>query len=87
MEVNVNTKQFAVATAFFTIVSLGVIFGLAFLFGKLLIPPSSLDELATNYLGKHGPLALVLTSFVLGVGLVFLLTKKLLVPRLTRHKA
>jgi hypothetical protein len=77
----VNIKQFIIAGSFFTLVSLGAIFGLALLFAKLLVPPSGLDAFATNYLGYYGPLIIVVTSFVLATGLVYLLTRKLIVPR------
>ncbi|HXK38390.1 MAG TPA: hypothetical protein VJ579_04975 [Candidatus Paceibacterota bacterium] len=82
-----NIKQFLLASLFFTIVSLSAIFGLGFLYGKLLLPPSSFDEFVTGYLGQHGPLIVVVTSFALSSGLVFLITKKYIVPRLTRPKA
>jgi len=80
-------KQFIVACVFFLTASLGTIFGLTLLLAKVLVPPAALDGLVTNYLGQHGPLALVLTSYALGVGLIFIVTRKLVVARFVKRNA
>jgi hypothetical protein len=77
----VSIKRFAFASVCFTLVSLSLIFGIAFTMGKYVVPPSFIDAFIKNTLGSHGPLIVYITLSVLGAGLVFLVTKKLFYPK------
>lgn len=80
-------KHFIIACTFFLIASLGAIFGLTVLLGKVLVPPSAFDIFVSNYLGNQGALMVIISAYALGVGMVFIVTRKLLIPRLARRSA
>lgn len=82
-----SIKKFALAVLCFTVISLAIMFGIAFAMGKFMVPPSSLNAFVTKYLGAYGPLIIYITLSTLGSGFAFLVTKKLFRPKMVKKEA
>ncbi len=79
-----NTKQFIIASLCFALGSLGLMAGLTILMTKILVPPSGFEAFVVNTIGGFGPLIVLILSYILAVGLMYLCTRKFIVPKLMK---